>query len=204
MPHTHAHRRQPIAPTGPCQFQCHRAGDARAGHAQGVAQRNRTTIGVHARIIIRNLQPPQHRQPLCGKRLVQLDHRQISHRQPVLRQELVHRGHRTIAHDAWRDPGTRRTQNPGNGLQPVGLRCLGAGDDQRRRPVVHAAGIARRHRAIRARDGAQLGQIFSLGIPARVFVLCHFNSLAAPQIHRHRHDLGPEPPVLLRRPREPL
>ncbi len=56
-----AHRRERVAAAVECQFQSRRAGDARAGHAERVAERDGAAIDVDARVVVGNPEIPQRR-----------------------------------------------------------------------------------------------------------------------------------------------
>lgn len=49
-----------------------------------------------------------------------------------------------------------------------------AGDNQRRRPVVHAGGVPRRHHTVLAERSFQRGKLFKGGFGARMLVHAHF------------------------------
>ena len=72
-----AHGRQGPLATVQRQLKCCRPADPRTRHAQRMAQRNRTAIGVHAGIIVRNPKGAQRGKTLAGKGFVQFDHVEI-------------------------------------------------------------------------------------------------------------------------------
>ena len=49
-------------------------GEARAGHAERMAERDRAAVGVHAGVVIGEAELAHHRQALRGEGLVQFDH----------------------------------------------------------------------------------------------------------------------------------
>ncbi len=56
------------------QLQRGGAGDPSAGHAKRMAKRNRTAIGIYARVVVRDAKRPQAGERLAGECLVQLNH----------------------------------------------------------------------------------------------------------------------------------
>ena len=77
---------------------------------------------------------------------------------------------RAKAHDARRHAGGCAAQNAGDRRQTMRLDRRLGGEDQRRRAVIDARGIAGRDRAAVAERRAQLGQRLQRGIGARMFV----------------------------------
>ena len=90
-----AHAGQRMASAAALQFQRRRAGDARARHAERMAQRNGAAVRVHPRIVVGDTEVAQHSQSLAGESLVQLDRGEIPDRQAQPAEQLLHRHRRT-------------------------------------------------------------------------------------------------------------
>ena len=89
---------------------------------------------------------------------------------PGEREGFGNRHHRTDAHDFRRHAGRGEADEAGLRLQAEFSR-FGRGHHERRRGAIAGLrGIARRHRAVRMKDGLQFGQRFERGIGARAFV----------------------------------
>ena len=87
------------------------------------------------------------------------------------------------------------------GSSPYFLSRLLGGDDQGRRAVIDAGGIAGRHRAVLAERRRQLRQLLQRGVGAGMLVLVDDDRIALALRDRDRHDLLGEPSVGLRRRR---
>ena len=84
---------------------------------------------------------------------------------PACASSFCGRRRRADAHDARRDARGRRRNDARARRQPVPLRRLLGGQDQRRRAVIDAGGIARRDAAaVRAERRLQLGERFERGV----------------------------------------
>jgi hypothetical protein len=142
----------------------------RARHAQRVAKRDRPAIGVHVLRVVRHAEGAQRGERLGREGLVQLDHIHLPDGEPEPVEHLARRFDRSDAHDAGFHPGGGHAEDARHGRQPMRLRRLPARDQKRRRTVVDARGIARRHGQLRAVDAAQLRQRVGRGVGARVLV----------------------------------
>src|SRR5919112_4553552 len=82
LPHADAHggERPPFARE--LQLQGRRAGDARAGHAERMAERDGAAVRVDVLRILRDAELAQNRDALAGESLVQLHHIEIRGLQP--------------------------------------------------------------------------------------------------------------------------
>jgi MFS family permease len=148
----------------------HGGGDqARAAGAQRVAQRNGAAPGVHARVVVLEAQPAQHGQALRGKGFVQLDHVHLVQVRPVSASTFCVAGAGPKPMMRGATPAVAMPTTRARGVRPylaAWLRRPAAGAGA----VVHAAGVARRHRAIGPHHALELGQRFQAGF-ARVLVL---------------------------------
>ena len=135
-----------------------RGGQARATGTQRVAQRNGAAVGVHARIVVSQAEHAQHGQALGGKRFIQLDHVHLRQRQTGQCQHFLGGGCGTNAHDARGDTRRGHADNAGTRNEAV-FGCGGlVSQQQGTGPVVHAAGVAGGHAAVRAHHAFELGQ----------------------------------------------
>ncbi len=164
----------------PCQrqFQCGGSGDARAGHAQRVTQRNRTAVRVDPWVIIGNAQRAQGCKALRREGFVQLDHSHILRCQSKAHQQLAACGHRADAHDARRNTRRGPTQDSGNRRQSVVTDSIRRREDQCRRSVIDPGRIARRDAATFAKRGGQSGKRFGARLGARVFIAVNNHRIA--------------------------
>ncbi len=107
-------------------------------------------------------------------------------------------------HDARQNAGGGEAQHPGPGLEPVFLHRRAGGQQQRRRAIVDARGVSRRHRTVGPHHGLQFREAFQRGIGAQLLVAVDYLSGRAFRAgHRYRHDLFGEHAGLLS-PRCPL
>ena len=85
------------------------------------------------------------------------------------------------------------------GVEAVRFGRLGRGDDQRRRAVVDARSVARRHAAVRAHDAGELRQRLERRVGAGMLVLLDARHVALAVLDLDRDDFLVERPVRLRR-----
>jgi hypothetical protein len=112
--------------------------EARARHAERVAERDRAPVGVHPRIVVGDAELAEHRETLRRKGFVEFDHVEVADFQAEALHQFLAGGSRTNAHDPRRDPGDRRAEHTGARCQAVALRSFFRGDDDGRRAVVDA------------------------------------------------------------------
>ncbi len=89
LTHTDAHRTQRVAPAASVQFVARGQRQSGTAHSQRVAQRNRATVRVDVRGIIRQAQLTQHAQRLRGESFVKLDNVHIVNAEPGALQHLA-------------------------------------------------------------------------------------------------------------------
>ena len=156
-----------------------------------MAQRHRPAIGVHLRRI--EAQLLRHGQRLCRKGLVRLDHVEIADRQAGALHQRLDRRNRTDAHHLGPHARMGIADDPRARAQARLFRRRGPRQNQRRRPVIDARGIARRHGPVLLEHRLQPRQrLKARGLRMLVGVE-HDRSLARGDLHRD--DLIPEPPL---------
>ena len=130
------------------QFQRRRAGDARAGHAERMAERDGAAIGVHARRRRRRCRDRAARRgPGEAKASLSSMTSKSAGVRPRRASSFLRGRRRADAHDARRHAGRGAAENAGDRRQAILLGRRFRGDDQRRSAVIDAGGIAGRHRA---------------------------------------------------------
>src|SRR3954465_12371017 len=73
LPHADAHGAQRVAAAAAMQLIGRGSHQARAAHAQWMAQRDGAAVGIDAGVIVAQAELAQHRQSLRGKGLIQFD-----------------------------------------------------------------------------------------------------------------------------------
>ena len=84
-----AHGRQRMAAAAPLQFLGRGQREARAGHAERMAERDRAAVGVHLGSIVGEPELAQHREALRGEGLVQFDHVEVADLQAEALQQFL-------------------------------------------------------------------------------------------------------------------
>src|SRR6185437_14941999 len=74
LPDADAHRAQRVAAPRALELVHRRRDEPRAARAERMAERDRATVGIHARIVVGEAMVARDGQRLCRERLVQLDH----------------------------------------------------------------------------------------------------------------------------------
>ena len=162
-----------------------------------MTQRDGAAMRIHVFGVIGQSQLPHHRDALACESLIQLDDVDVTDAHAHVGEQLLHRRRRADAHDARWDPGRDHGHDARARRQAVALSPFFGGDQQRRGAVVHARGVAGRHRAGIAERGLQLGQHFQRGVvPGMLIDRHHRVALAA--FNRDRHDLAGEETAVLR------
>src|SRR4051794_12500668 len=169
-----------------------RAGDARAGHAERVADGDRTAVHVEAvdvdaELLVR-------RDHLRGERLVDLDEVDVVDRHLRASEGLLGGLDRTETHDLRRQAGDTGRHDAGEWRDAELLRLRVAHDDDRGGAVVERARVARSDPSVRTEHRLQLSHPFDSDPGARAIVLldhptvgqCHRRDLALPETVRDR------------------
>jgi hypothetical protein len=110
--------------------------EARAAHAERVAEGNGAAVGVHAGVAIGDAHLAQHRQRLRRERLVQLDHVHVVEREARQFQCPPARRHRSHPHDPRLHARRRAREDSCARRQAMRLQRALRSDEQRRRAVV--------------------------------------------------------------------
>jgi hypothetical protein len=119
-----------------------------ARNSERVPDRDRTTVRIHVRGIVRKPELAHHGQRLCGKGFVELEHIDVRKTQVGLLEQLARGWDRPDTHDSRGHAGNRARDDARARLEPV-LRCRAfARNQERRRPVVDAGREWRRDRSI--------------------------------------------------------
>ena len=103
-----------------------------------MAERNRATVRIYARIVVGDAKLTQHRQTLRGEGFVQLDHIHLVQRQASQFQYLVHGGYRADAHHTRCHACGGHGDHTCFGLQTILRRGISVGQQQCARAIVHA------------------------------------------------------------------
>src|SRR5690242_17559885 len=112
--------------------------EARAGHSERVAERDRSAVGVHLRRVVREAELAEDREPLRGERFVELDDVEVGDLQALALHQFVAGGRGPYAHDARWDPRDGGAENARLRRQAIALRGFLRSDDERGRAVVDA------------------------------------------------------------------
>src|SRR5471030_1263437 len=187
LPHADAHGAQRVAPAAALQLVHRGRHQARAAHAQRMAERDGAAVRIDARVVVAQAERAQHRQSLRGKGLVQFDDVDLVQRHAELAQQLLRGRHRPHAHDARRHAGARHADHAGARCQAVAPGRVGAGQQQGAGAVVDARRVAGRDAAIRPDHAFQFRQRLDGG-RARMLVLREDDGIAFFLCQRHRHD----------------
>ena len=145
--------------------------EARARHAERMAERDRAAVGVHMRRVVGEAELAHHGEALGGEGFVQFDHVDVADLEAEPFEQAQRRGRRADAHDPRRDAGDGRAEDFGARGQAVFLRGCRRCDDQSGGAVVDPRGIAGGDGAAFADDRFQLGERFDAG-QARMLVTC--------------------------------
>src|SRR2546422_9636464 len=157
----------------PAQLVEQRPGHARAGHAVGVADRDRAAVRVELRGVDAEAVPAV--DDLRGEGLVQLDDVDVLELEPRVLEQLRHREDRADPHlvglagdehAAAEEAERPHAERPG---------ALGRHDEGRRGAVRELGGVAGRHRAALLEGGGQLGEARERGVgPAALLRAVHY------------------------------
>ena len=158
LAHADAERHQGALAAGPGQLMGRRQRQARAGHAERMAQRNGAAVGIDEIGILRQPELAEAGDGLGGEGLVQLDDVEIADGEAEALQQLLRRRHRPDPHDPRRHAGRGHAQHPCPRRQPVALGRRSRGEQQSRRPIIDARGIAGGDGAGIANHRLQLGE----------------------------------------------
>src|SRR5690348_13298189 len=116
-----AHGRESELPAAALKLLGSGAREARAGHAERVAERNRATVRVHALIVVRDAELTEDGEALRGEGLVQFDDIEVADLQAEPFHQFFARRRRANAHDPRRDTCDSGTENTRFGRQTVPL-----------------------------------------------------------------------------------
>ena len=97
MPHTDAHGGERIARLALVQFVSCSGHQARAAHAQRMAERDRPAVWIDACIVIADAELPQYRKALRREGFVQFDHVDLNQPHPGPGQKFLRGRHRADA-----------------------------------------------------------------------------------------------------------
>src|SRR3984957_14840543 len=167
---TDAHCGEAVAAAAPLELERDGAREARARHAERMAERDRAAIRIDMAGIIRKPEPAQAGKRLRGERLVELDNVEARWLELQPFGQFADRRDRAHAHHARRDAGGRVAENAGDRREPMRFRGLARGDDERRRAVVDAGGVACGYAAALAHDPDELRQRLERRVGARMLV----------------------------------
>ena len=168
--------------------------EARARHAEGMAERDRAAVGIYLLVVVAGTKLAQYRQALRSECLVELDHVEVADLEAeALHQFLGCRG-RADAHDARGHSGYGCAEDSRLRREPVALhRSFGCNDDSGR-AVVNTRCVARRNGTVSADDRLELGQCLD-GRCARVLVAVDQDRVALPLRDLDSNDFRPETAV---------
>ena len=163
-----------------------------------MAECDRAAIRVHMRAILGNAEFAQNGDALAGEGFVQLDDVEIGGLETKALAKLARCRDRPEAHDARGNAAGRSAEDARDRRQPVFRRRLLGGDDQRRRTIVHARGVAGGDgAAFLAERCAELGELLQRGVAARMLVDLDADGIALALRDQDRNDFLAEPAVLL-------
>ena len=131
---------------------------ARAGHAIGMADRDRATVDV--RLVERQAEPVHAVEHLAGEGLVQLPEVDVLDLEPMPLQQARHREHRPDAHLVGLAAGHGKALENAERLQPALRRLFALHHDASRRAVRELARIAGGDEFVEALHRLQRGQAF--------------------------------------------
>ena len=98
--------------------------EARARHAERMAERDRAAVGVHLRRVVGKAELAEHGEALRGEGLVQFDHVEVADLQAEALHQLLASGSRADAHDPRRNAGDGGAEHARPRRQAVALRPL--------------------------------------------------------------------------------
>src|SRR5437667_12134155 len=152
----------------PAQLVEQRPGHARAGHAVGVADRDRAAVRVELLGVDAEAVPAV--DDLRGEGLVQLDDVDVLELEPRLLEPLRHRDGRPDPHLVGLAGREHAAAEEAERPHAERLRTLGRHDERRRGAVRELGGVAGRHRTALLEGGGQLGEALERGVGAVALV----------------------------------
>src|SRR5215207_9487129 len=147
-----------VATAATLQFVERGQNQARARSAERVAERDCAAVDVRLRAV-----EPEFlldREVLARERLVDFDEVYVFELQVRLLKRLAYRGHGADAHDFGLDARVRPRDDAARGRQVLLTHVVLARDDERRRAVHDAGGVARRDETVLAKRRGELRENF--------------------------------------------
>ncbi|MFK4520055.1 hypothetical protein ABIF20_007420 [Bradyrhizobium japonicum] len=149
--------------------------EARAAHAEGMAERDGAAMRIDEIGIVGNAELAHAGDALRGEGFVQLDQVEIADLLAEALHQLACRRHRADAHDARRHAGRGEAEDAGARSEAMLLHGSFRGQDDRGRAVIDAGGVAGGHGAGIAHDRLQFCQTFERRLRAWMLVLVDRN-----------------------------
>src|SRR5213595_2342996 len=160
----------------PAQLVEQRPGHARAGHAVGVADRDRAPVRVE--LLGVDAEAVAAVDDLRGEGLVQLDDVDVLELEPRMLEQLRHREDRPDPHLVGLAGREHAAAEEDERPHAERLRTLGRHDERRRGAVRELGGVAGRHRTALLEGGGQLGEALERGVGAVALVAVDDHLLA--------------------------
>src|SRR5881396_909714 len=160
----------------PAQLVEQRPGHARAGHAVGVADRDRAAVRVE--LLGVDAEAVAAVDDLRGEGLVQLDDVDVLELEPRMLEQLRHREDRPDPHLVGLAGREHAAAEEAERPHAERLRTLGRHDERRRGAVRELGGVAGRHRTALLEGGGQLGEALERGVGAVALVTVDDDLLA--------------------------
>src|SRR5215212_3407198 len=188
LPSADARGGEAVALLAAAQLVENRQQEARAGGAERMAERDRAAVDVQ--LLLVDVELFRDREDLSRERFVDLDEVDVVELHPrALERELRRRG-RADAHELGIAAGDAPGDDAAEGLR-VFLLCLsGSGDDEHRRAVDDAGGVAGGDEAVFRERGLELREAFHGGVGTEVIVGGYQLAFAS---DRHGDDLFLQP-----------